>query len=910
MIFKRELYRIAKENKEKFAVSSHGVSLTYNDLLNKAKSIIPAIKEEKRVGLFFEKSTEYIQALFAVTLSDSAFVPLDISSPEERLQFMLKDASIQTIITSKKHSNEIKKIPSNIKILFIEDFKNKNETLTLRETKDESAYVIYTSGSTGLPKGVDVSFNGLDNVIFQQINLCEMKNNNFYLYLAMSFDASLSDIYCCLLSGSHIFIRDCLKRDAIGLIEFFNKNEITHSDLPPSLLKLLKPSDFKTLKNIIIGGEVADYQSVQSFAKKMKVINVYGPTEATICTSMIVCDENWNKPLIGLPLYGVDYKIIDKDNNEIKDKNEIGELIIGGCQLAKGYINNEKMNKERFFCFNGKRFYKSGDLVSLNNDGLIEFKGRVDRQIKYHGQLICLEEIETAINSVEEIKSVSVIFKNKKLYAYYEGNINSEILRDRLLSKLPIYMIPSFLINKLIPKTVTGKNDGKLLKLQDSKNDEVIIISNLFKKVLKINNDEIIDSNLSFIKDLNADSLDFIDLHISLQRMGIFIDYDELINNDSINGILNNKNKKQIIDTNYLVKEYNKLEKIEIKQQKEKTNEKVLLTGATGFLGSSILEKLLKEDKQIYCLLRGDSKIDKIKKIFVDQGLKWNKNYENKIIVIKGDISEEDLGLGEQYLDLTNEITTVYHCAAEVNNIKTFNQMFKSNVLSTINIAKFVFQGCKKILHYASTLSVYVSSNKTNNTICYENYLENDGHILYSGYAQTKWLSEYYLNQLQKESNNIFVYRFGLLTPDSNKNIKQKNSFLANCFKEFKEINELPIDNIGLSMDITPIDIASKAMYQISKNENANIYHITLNKKLSLNEIKSLLLIKNEIDTKKWFEKYGDKRCSQYLTDLDTRTEKQHNMNLFETTRINYFDVTNAQKYLKATLTNDYLKNL
>jgi amino acid adenylation domain-containing protein len=917
MSFKSIMLSKAIENKNLPAVSSHGETWSYDFLLNNSQNIINAIKGHKRVGLYFEKSKEYILSLFALTLSDSAFIPLENNSPKERLNYIINDSDIDIIITSLKYSQDIlSKLPENISILYIEDLLDKNLDISnnFQESLNESAYIIYTSGSTGNPKGVNVSFNGLLNVIEQQIDILEINKDKFYLYLSISFDASLSDIYCALLSASELFIYDCLKTDIIGLKKYFELKQITHSDLPPSLLKLFKPEDLSSLKSVIIGGEVADYSTVREFSKSIKLINVYGPTEATICTSMITCDENWSQSLIGLPLNNVHYFIINENNEQINQKNIEGELVISGCQLALGYINNEKQNKERFTTLFGEKVYKTGDLVSYNEDNLIEFKGRIDRQIKYNGQLICLEEIENSINSIPEIKSVSVVFKNKKLYAYYEGNIEVNDIRLILKTKIPVYMIPTFFINKNIPKTITGKNDGKLLLKNNTEYEELQIISNLFKTILN-ENDLIINLNDSFIKDLGADSLNFITLHIELQHIGINIPHNHLIDHNSINDILNYKEDKKIIDTNFLINEFNNLKQPNnIRKISKQDNKIALLTGSTGLLGSYLLSKLVLYFDTVYCLVRGNDigiAKNRLFDILNKNKIDIDSKYFDKIQIVLGDVSEERLGVNQsKYNSLINQVDTVYHCAANVNNILNFNKLYKSNVLSSVYIADFIFDGQDKELHYASTLSVHVSSDKLNNSIISEEYLENDGHQLYSGYAQTKWLSDYYFSQLNKISNNIYFYRFGLLTPSIENNNLSKNSFLYNCINDLKTINEIPESNINLSLDITPLNIATNAMYNISLNGTSNIYNISSNYQLTLNKIANLLNINYFINKDIWLSKHNKLQISQYMVDLNHTYLKQHNMNLFETTHINYFITNNSSNYIENFNINKYLINL
>lgn len=261
----------------------------------------------------------------------------------------------------------------------------------------------------------------------------------------------MSDIFCSVLSGSHLFINDSIILKIKTLINYFNEHKITYSDIPPSTLKLINPEKLKTLKKIIIGGEKPTKSTVMKFIdENIKVLNVYGPTESSICTSMIFCDKKWNPKNIGLPIKNINYKII---NNE---------LLISGIGLSKGYTNKNLTN-ERFIYIDNVRYFKTGDIVKkINNEYL--FIGRVDRQIKHNGQLICLEEIEESIKAIESVSNSCVIYKDKKIINIYEGSLLNKNINNYLNNILPKYMIPKYNINMTIPKTVTGKNDVKKIE--------------------------------------------------------------------------------------------------------------------------------------------------------------------------------------------------------------------------------------------------------------------------------------------------------------------------------------------------------------------------------------------------------------------------------------------------------------
>lgn len=184
------------------------------------------------------------------------------------------------------------------------------------------------------------------------------------------------------------------------------KRRITHIDLPPSVLSLLDATACPPLlRTIIIGGEVCPPEVVRQWAKRVRVVNVYGPTEATVCTSLGVCDpETWSRPLLGQPLAGITYRVLDEDLAPV----ETGQLFIGGVGLARGYRRQPELTATKFITQSGERLYATGDRVILQPDGEYEFLGRIDRQFKRRGQLVEPEEIEACLQKHPSVQRAAV----------------------------------------------------------------------------------------------------------------------------------------------------------------------------------------------------------------------------------------------------------------------------------------------------------------------------------------------------------------------------------------------------------------------------------------------------------------------------------------------------------------------
>lgn len=873
MNFKNKLITISEQNKNVTAVNDlfYQIKYTYKELLSFAKGFQLLGLKNKKIGIFIDKSADFVAAVYAITLSDCSFIPLDPSLPQERLKFIISDAGITDILTVDRFKHE--RLLESLSVYLL----TKSELdLICNYDSNDLMYTIYTSGTTGVPKGVEVTFKGIDNVISQQIKIFELNHSNIYWFLSMNFDASLSDIYCSLLSSSTFFIDERIKYEVSAFIDFIKIHSISYIDIPPSFIKLIDPNELPTLNSIVIGGEVADPETVRKYSKHMKVINVYGPTEATICTSYSICDDTWSKPLIGDTLNGVEYLILDDDQKEVI--NQAGELYISGIQLARGYTN-DKLTKERFINLNNVIWYKTGDKVIETIDG-IEFIGRIDRQIKHNGQLICLEEIEQAINSIEAITNVSVVYKDNKIHAYYEGQVNKKEIVDFISTLLPRYMIPHYFLHTSIPKTANGKNDSKRLTTDNLFN----LISSIFSSILGSE----VDASLSF-RDNGADSIKFILLQKELQNIGINLSFSYLMDKNTIEDIISyvdvkNITKKELVDSF----DFNTLN-ISSNNVFEDTNI-ALVTGVTGNLGSSILKNIKKHYKKIYCLIRAKNYSEAIHKF-----LKKNNMQSHIFIIPITSLSDDLLGMSEEnYRLIKKTVSHVYHNAANVNNIGTFEQLYDDNVKSTVNIVNLSFDGTLKRIYYSSTLSVHVSGNHGTNSIIDEQPLMIDDKELYNGYAQTKWLSDYIMSYANKYKT-IQQFRLGLLVPEQF-SVDDKNSFLYQFIHEASKQDNLPTDTIGLSFDFTPINWAAKVIVSVSLDNSSydHIYNVSTNKKVYYSDIVNHLktpLVNESV----WFDKNNN-----YLSILLNILNgfKYPNINLFEMTYVDHFIVDNINKYV------------
>jgi amino acid adenylation domain-containing protein len=490
--------------------------------------LLKGVQKEQFIGICLDRSVEMITAVLAILKSGCAFVPIDPAYPAERINYIVNDTKMQLILGSRKSCPKLVDIlTDHPETTLIEiDYSNKTsynypeEIIPVLLSQSNLAYVIYTSGSTGKPKGVLIEHRSISNYIqtsVQQYSSINTENAGSYFHLPLTFDASLTALFVPLLTGKSIIVSGSTPLDVFNDDLLIQTAPFDFLKLTPAQLLLVESSKNERTKYAskiyVIGGEALHqrhYQFLIDNRLEAEIINEYGPTEATVgCISYRFSVQDavpvfQNGLLIGKPMPNVKIYILDQSLNPVPDGNE-GEIYIGGVQVARGYLNNEKLSQEKFLpdpFSNEKdaRIYKSGDLGRWHPDGNIEYLGRIDEQVKIQGFRIELGEIENVLIQYPGIKQSTAhvdegILSEKRLIAHYisDGDkLDKSDIFSFLKSRLPDFMIPALLIEiDHIPLSLNGKVDRKLLPKPETKRSE---INNLFvapitaseKKIAKV----------------------------------------------------------------------------------------------------------------------------------------------------------------------------------------------------------------------------------------------------------------------------------------------------------------------------------------------------------------------------------------------------------------------------------------
>ncbi|SER06640.1 non-ribosomal peptide synthetase [Actinokineospora terrae] len=449
-----------------------GATLTYAELDKRVATLAGVlaargVQEGSVVGVRLERSAALIVSLLAVHRAGGAYLPLDPEYPADRLAMMIADAAPTVVIASD---------PSGGDLVVDADGAPGEWALPLADevtSRDRAAYVIYTSGSTGRPKGVVVPHSGIVNrLLWMQAEYGLTAGERVLQKTPASFDVSVWEFFWPLITGATlVFAKPGGHRDPAYLAEAIERNHVTTVHFVPSMLRafVADPAarEVTTLRRVLCSGEAlpADLRDEFRQVSQAELHNLYGPTEASVDVTAIQVADTGAVP-IGRPVWNTQTYILDSFLRPVAPGNP-GELYLAGDQLAWGYLNRAELTSVRFVAnpFGTGRLYRTGD-VARWADGVLEYLGRADDQVKLRGFRIELGEIEAAMAAHVSHAVAAVI--DDRLIGYFVGEVDTDALRAELGKTLPDHMVPSAFVSlERVPLTPSGKTDRKALPRPD-----------------------------------------------------------------------------------------------------------------------------------------------------------------------------------------------------------------------------------------------------------------------------------------------------------------------------------------------------------------------------------------------------------------------------------------------------------
>ena len=502
----------AQQAPEAIALLIGDESLTYGQLESRAnqlahKLIEVGVRPDYLVGIAVERSIEMIVGLLAILKAGGAYVPLDPAYPQDRLAYMIEDSGIQLLLTQ-PHLQA--RVPSSagLEVLLLEQPQDWLAAYSATAPQvavdgEHLAYTIYTSGSTGKPKGVMVRHLALSNFVASMVEQPGIAAHDRMLSLTtFSFDIFGLEIYGPLLAGASIVLTGKgVHQDPHAVLELIDRHAVSLLQATPSTWRMLLDNEqAPTLdgRTFLCGGEALPQELAQRMlARSSKVWNLYGPTETTVWSALHALSRDSSRPFLGTPVANTALYILGSDL-ELNPFGAPGELLIGGEGLARGYFQRPGLTAERFvpdpFSCTGARLYRTGDLTRYRAEGVIEYLGRIDHQVKVRGFRIELGEIEARLMALDGVSHAVVVAQEGATGPQLVGYIvpaserldaQSEVvlraaLRASLMAQLPDYMMPAHLIFLAqMPLTPNGKVDRKALPAPDTSQPRSIYIAPL-----------------------------------------------------------------------------------------------------------------------------------------------------------------------------------------------------------------------------------------------------------------------------------------------------------------------------------------------------------------------------------------------------------------------------------------------
>ncbi|MBO1014335.1 amino acid adenylation domain-containing protein [Achromobacter sp. SD115] len=451
------------------------------------------VRPETRVGIASERSVDMVVGLLAILKAGGAYVPLDPDYPTDRLAYMVNDAGLGLLMT---HSQLQHRLPATaVPVLHLDappqaDYPASAPQVTVHG--EQLAYVIYTSGSTGQPKGVAVAHGPISMHCQATAPLYGMGPQTRELhFLSFAFDGAHERLLTILHAGGAVLLRDAALWTPSQTLQAITRWQATHGGFPPAYLREVMEAARQApqphqLQLCSFGGEAMPADTLAGVRQHLRartLINGYGPTETVV--TPVLWKSDLDEPChsayapIGRPVGDRVAYVLDAELR-LAPPGVTGELYLGGYGLARGYLNRPGLTAERFvadpFDEAGGRLYRTGDLVRWNNDGQLEYLGRIDHQVKIRGFRIELGEIEAQLLALEAIREAVVVARHEagaaRLVAYVSATADTTIevthLRNALAAHLPDYMVPSaFVLLDNLPLNPNGKVDRKALPAPD-----------------------------------------------------------------------------------------------------------------------------------------------------------------------------------------------------------------------------------------------------------------------------------------------------------------------------------------------------------------------------------------------------------------------------------------------------------
>ncbi|QCO55747.1 amino acid adenylation domain-containing protein [Pseudorhodobacter turbinis] len=800
-------------------------SLTYAELNRRANTLAHALRDagvgpDTVVGIMQDRGVDMVACWLAVLKSGGAYLPLDPAYPADRLHYMLADAGAKLVLSQSHHS-----LPDGVTRWDLDRGwpSGPTDNPAPNSDPDDLAYVIYTSGSTGLPKGVEVPHAGLVNLTRDKIRKCDVRTGDrVFAFFSFSFDASIPDLVMGIGTGARLILTPA--EDALPgarMAKILRDRKATHLTIAPSALSALPPDDLPDLRMVLVGGEAPTPELIRRWAQNRLFINAYGPTECTVNASMVACGNGHPlEPTLSAPANKQLY-VLDAALRNLP-VGCAGELCIGGIGLARGYRGQPGKTAAAFVpnpFSKGGRLYRSGDRAVRLADGRIRIFGRLDDQVKIRGYRIEPDEIARHCIAYPSVETAVVLprvgplgdmwlvaYLVPKLDAADEGN-----LRAHLGRLLPRYMVPDAIVwLDHLPLTANGKLNADALpepkvtahKGRAPATATEIALARIFAELLKIDSPA---AEADFF-DLGGTSIMATRLLAQIeQHLGIALRAADLFAGSTISALARRVEGTEGDEAVLCPWEQDLTLDATIRPAQNMAMPAglpncVILTGATGFVGAHLLAALLEDpNRHVICLHRSGD-VRAIEKALKAHGI-LVAGYVSRIIPLRGDLSQADLGMDQAALDGMPPCA-ILHCGAEVHHMRPYRALRATNVCGTREMLRLACR-LNAPFHHISTLSALcIGPKPVDEAIAASTLGAPEG-----GYNQSKWVAEQLVMQAGARGLPVAIYRLGSVAGHSETGAFNASDMLTRQMRGYLAsgvapggkalINLLPVDHVA-----------------------------------------------------------------------------------------------------------------
>lgn len=853
------------------------------------------------VAVVLDKGPSQVEAILGILLSGCAYVPIDVGQPASRRDRMLANAAVRWVLT---HDDEAVTWPSGVRILNAErsaQASKLSEAKLAREleailrdleataaSEDESpAYIIHTSGSTGHPKGVMVGHRAALNTVRDILHRFEVGPSDRLLGLASaSFDLSVWDLFGALSTGATLVLPDAARRnDPAHWGALMAEHGVTLWNSVPAQMQMLvqwlewqtDPPKLDALRVVMMSGDwipVTLPDQVRARFPRARVISLGGPTETAIwCVWHPIGDVPEDAVSIpyGLPLSNHRIHVLN-EHLEVCPDFVPGEMYIAGTGLGIGYAGDEAQTHARFIVHpeTGERLYRSGDMGRSDRQGVLEILGRVDNQVKIRGHRIELGEIDAALLGLPGVdEAASVVFGDPLVLGaavvlespsvVLEEEVSARF-RAALRGVLPEPMIPSVVrVCDRLPLSANGKVDravlkqsfvdrqlhGGVSKVKEAPHGSAEeAVADAWRAVLNVHD---LSRDDAFFE-VGGTSLSAVALVGGLLGAGYPATLEVVFAHPVLRDMAaalqaaGDEQSRWLDQIDLPALGWKALTPLADATPHRTGAEPavILLTGASGFLGSYIVDTLLRETRsEIHCLVRGVDAEHAHRRWVSSMRERGLASDDPRVRVICGDVAKPDLGLSTScYEELAQKVDTVIHCASIINLMDPLSKLYPTNVEGAAHVIAFASTSKVKPVNYVSTIAVHHALSDHDEDVPVPEETRIQGwRGLELTYEQSKIMAEGLFNIARKRGLPVNIIRPSTIAWSERSMPYINDDAFLKFYRACLEVGAYP--RSPLKVNLVPVDYVARSVVAVARRgdgESRN-YHVVARRSVGVDQL-------------------------------------------------------------------------